>query len=318
MRVAICIATYKRTALLRDLLAGISHLTFRRVTAPEIEIVVVDNDPAKTAEPVCAASDLPWLLRYVVEENRGIVHARNRAVCEAGVVDFIAFIDDDEVPSPQWLDELLSTQQRFRADVVGGPRVPTFDPNAPEWIKASSLFGPQMLSTGNRFELCSTGNALVRSEVFAGARGFDQRFNLSGGEDTHFWLRVRRTGYSMIWSEEAIAYETVPQERANLAWILRRGYQCGNCWSWCESTLDHRLRARAMRLVKAAAHMVVGAAAVLPCLFMGKAALAHALRRVCLGLGMLTGLAGHKFLAYQNAGTPAISRISKMAEPTKA
>jgi succinoglycan biosynthesis protein ExoM len=317
MRVAICIATYKRTALLRDLLVGISQLAFRKVSAPEIEIVVVDNDRARTAEPVCAGIVLPWTVKYVVEQNRGIVHARNRAVCEAGLVDFLAFIDDDEVPSPHWLDELLSAQQRFRADVVGGPLVPKFGPNTPEWIKASNLFGPQMLSTGDRFELCSTGNVLVRSEVFASAGGFDQRFNLSGGEDTHFLLRVRRAGYSMIWSQEAVVCETVSQERANLAWILRRGYQGGNSWSWCELALDYRLRVRAARLLKAMAYVIVGAAAVWPSLLRGRAALAQALRKLCVGLGMLTGLAGRKFLAYQNAGSPSVSRVSKMAELTK-
>jgi succinoglycan biosynthesis protein ExoM len=299
MRVAICIGTYKRPELLRELLLGISQLTFCKAPAPEIEIIVVDNDPLRTAEPICASAKLPWLLKYFVEQCRGITHVRNRAVQEGGAVDFIAFIDDDEVPTPHWLDELLATQHRFGADVVAGPLHPQFAPDTPEWVESSRLFHRPTFSTGQSIEVCSAGNALVSREVFLRVPTFDDRFNLSGGEDTHFFLRVRKAGCSMIWSQEAIVSEPIAPERANLQWLLRRGYQCGNTWSFCELSLDDRLRTRTLRFLKASAHVAKGLALTVAAVFEGKAALARSLQTVCLGLGMLAGLVGHKFLAYQ-------------------
>jgi succinoglycan biosynthesis protein ExoM len=299
MRVAICIGTFKRPELLRELLTGISLLTFCREPAPQIEIIVVDNDPQRTAQPVCSFTQLHWPLKYFVEEGRGITHVRNRAVAEAGAVDFIAFLDDDEVPTPHWLDELLSAQRRFRADVVTGPVLPKFAPDAPQWASASRLFHRPSFSTGQSLEICSTNNVLVRSEVFLRVPAFDDRFNLSGGEDTHFFLRVRKAGNSMIWSQQAIVVESIPAERANFAWLLRRGYQAGNSWSFCELSLDHRFRVRALRFLKGSGHVLKGLAATGVSLLAGKAALARSLQTVCLGLGMLTGLAGYKFLAYQ-------------------
>lgn len=318
MQIAICIGTYKRSELLRELLAGISQLTFRKEPAPQIEIIVVDNDPFKTAEEVCTAVELRWPMKYITEERRGITHVRNRAVHEAGLVDFIVFIDDDEVPTPEWLDELISAQRRFSADVVSGPVVPRFALGAAEWVKASGLFNRPSFSTGHSLDKCSAGNVLVRREVFFIVPTFDDRFTLSGGEDTHFFLRVRKAGHSIAWSQEAIVHESISSERANFAWILRRGYQCGNSWPLCESSLDDRLRVRVVRFLKAWAYVARGAASALVSLFMGKAALARSLRTVCVGLGMLAGLAGRKFLAYQFAGAGSDAKPPDFAEQTKA
>lgn len=318
VRVAICIGTYKRPELLRALLLGISRQTFRKEPAPEIEIIVVDNDPLRAAEPVCASAKLPWPLKYFVEQRRGITYVRNRAVQEAGSVDFIAFIDDDEVPTPHWLDELLATQHRFAADVVVGPLYPQFAPGTPEWVESSRLFHRPTFSTGQSLEVCSAGNALVSREVFLRVPAFDDRFNLSGGEDTHFFLRVRKAGYSMIWSQEAIVSEPIAPERANLPWLLRRGYQCGNTWSFCELSLDDRLRTRTLRFLKASAHVAKGIALTVAAVFEGKAALARSLQTVCLGLGMLTGLAGHKFLAYQFPNVSLAAKPTDFTEHAKA
>ncbi len=318
MRIAICIGTYKRPELLRELLLGISQLTFCREPTPQIEIIIVDNDPLRTAEPVCASVELSWPLKYFVEERRGITHVRNRAVAEAGAADSIAFLDDDEVPAPRWLEELLSTQHRYRADVVAGPVLPRFAPGVPGWATSSRLFHRPSFSTGQSLNICSTNNALVRREVFLRVPTFDDRFNLSGGEDTHFFLRVRRAGHSIIWSQEAIVFESIARERASFLWLLRRGYQCGNTWSFCELSLDNRLRVRVARLLKASAHVVRGVALTVVSVFEGQAALARSLQIVCLGFGMLTGLAGQKFLAYQSPSVGVPAKPTEFTEHAKA
>lgn len=318
MRLAICIATYKRMELLRELLGGIAQLTFRQGLAPQIEIVVVDNDPMRTAERICKASERRWPIKYFVEECRGIAQVRNRAVQEAGAVDFLVFIDDDEVPTPEWLDELLSAQHRFQADVVAGPVVPKFSPHVAQWVKASGLFDRPSFSTGHSLDKCSAGNVLVRRKVFLTVPTFDDRFNLSGGEDTQFFLRVRKAGHSIIWSQEAVVQESIPLERGNFAWILRRGYQYGNSWSLCELSLDDRWRVRVVRFLKASAHIARGTAGAFRGLFLGKAALTRSLRTAFVGLGMLTGLAGRRFLAYQFAGASSAGSPAHGTEFTKA
>ena len=105
------------------MLEGLDRLRFAKVPPPAVEIVVVDNDPAG---PTCALLESVklghnWPLRCYVEPRRGIPYARNRAIASIeGRADFVAFVDDDEIPAPEWLDELLHVQRSYDADVVAG------------------------------------------------------------------------------------------------------------------------------------------------------------------------------------------------------
>src|SRR5258708_9941342 len=233
MRVAICICTFRRPELLRELLGGIARLTFRKLPAQEIQIVVVDNDEFASAERVGTTTRVPWPVRYVVEPRRGISYARNRAVAQVGVADFIAFIDDDEVPSPEWLDELLWAQAKFSADVVSGPVFPQYAPDVAEWVKRGGFFDPRIAATGASRRTCAANNVLVAAHVFTKVPRFDNAFALSGAEDTNFFLRVQQAGFKIVWSQEAAVFEAVSATRGNLMWIVRREYQTGNGWVFC-------------------------------------------------------------------------------------
>lgn len=301
-RVAICVATYKRPQCLHDLLQALADLSFHKSLQPEIFVVVVDNDEERTAEAVCRAALLPWPLHYFVEPRRSIAHARNRAVREAGRADFIAFIDDDEVPAPCWLDELLAAQSRYAADAVLGPVVPTFSPGVPEWVKEGGFFEKAVPVTGQTPRAFSTANALLSTVVFDRVRGFDEQFALTGGEDTQFFLRVRAAGFSIVAARSAVVHEPVSPARANMRWLLRRAYQHGNSWVLCESSVDHRMATRITRASKACARIAEGAMLVCVSPLRGRAAFVGALRTCCLGAGMLAALAGQRYEPYRSAG----------------
>src|SRR5262249_22718479 len=122
VKVDVAIATYRRPRGLFRLLGGLARLRFRG-EPPDLRVVVIDHDPAGPAAEVCQDArrwlDLPLVHR--VEPRRGIPQARNAAVAAAlERAEFVAFIDDDEVPSPQWLDELLRVQAETGADAVAG------------------------------------------------------------------------------------------------------------------------------------------------------------------------------------------------------
>lgn len=302
-RICVCIVTYKRRDLLCRLLFGMSALTFQKVPMPEIAVVVVDNDASRSAEKVCHEARLRWPVKYAVETLRGIAQARNRAIREAGDTDFIVFIDDDEFPTAAWLDELLWTRARFAADVVCGPVLPSFAADVPDWVKLGGFFDRSVRDLGSRPEECRSGNVLIRSNVFADVTAFDERFGLTGGEDTEFFLRVHRAGYKIVSSAEACVYEAVPISRANLKSVLRRAYQSGNSWVLCESSFDRRISTRIVRAAKACGWIAVGAASVCVSPLFGMAAIARSLRNIWLGAGMLTGLAGQSYQAYESAGT---------------
>jgi succinoglycan biosynthesis protein ExoM len=300
--VGICIATFQRPELLRLLLAGLAKLKFKKMPVPDIDVIVVDNDVKRSAEKSCGAMSLPWPLRYVVEPRRGIAQARNRAIEEAGERDYITFIDDDEVPTPLWLDELLWTSACFAADVVCGSVLPSYAAGVPEWVKAGGYFSKHVYVTGQPLETCSSGNVLISRRVLAAVHAFDDRFALTGAEDTHFFLRTRQAGFEMVGSGGAIVYEAVPKSRASLRWVLRRAYQVGNSWVLCEFSLDPRRSTRFVRTIKACGRILQGSVSACISPIFGRVALANALQNLFLGAGMLTALAGRSYQAYESAG----------------
>ena len=277
--------------------------------------MVVDNDSARSAADICDAVSLPWPAKYVVEPRRGIAQARNRAIREAENFDFLVFIDDDEVPAPRWLDELLWTQSCFEADVVCGPVLPRFDAGTPDWLKTGRFFSRHTYTTGDTVENCGAGNVLISRTVMTAVSGFDERFALTGAEDTHFFLRVRQAGFNIICSGGGVVYESVPASRASLRWILRRAYQSGNSWVLCESSLDRRISTRIARILKASGRILQGALSACFSPVFGKAALVQALSNLFLGVGMMAALAGRNFQAYQSAGTDSPKNDLKRHNP---
>ena len=310
MRVAICIPTFKRTKLLQDLLRGISELTFQKVPEPELQVIVVDNDARGTAADVCRSIPVRWPVKYVIEPRRGISQTRNRAISEASEADFVAFIDDDEVPELGWLDELLRTQKHSGADAVAGPVVPSFTYDVPEWVASGKLFDRPDHASGHSLDFCATGNVLIRRTVFARVPAFDERFALTGGEDTHFFLRVRRAGFNIVWSADAVVKERISSNRANVRWLLRRAYRGGNSWVLVESTLDGRMSTRLVRVAKALGRIVQGCLRTPISLFLGKAAVTRALQSICLGAGMLAGLADWDYKEYRSAGSDPAEQVA--------
>src|SRR5208282_1370114 len=314
IRLAVCIATFRRQKLLRELLVGIAQLTFRKVRAPDIEVIVVDNDELKSAEEVCRKVSVPWPIKYVVEPRRGISQARNRALAEAGSVDFLAFIDDDEVPSTQWLDELLWAQAEFTADVVSGPVLPRYESDVADWVKRGGFFDQRVRTTGTTRRACAANNVMVGAHVFKRVQKFDDSFALSGAEDTDFFLRVWQAGHKIVWSQEAIVSEAVSAERGTIAWLLRREYQTGNGWVFCETAVDNRPRGWVVRFCRACGHVAIGSAsAIWWSVQLDRGAVVRSLQRVSLGGGMLAALAGHRFLAYKSTGKNEARQFARVA-----
>jgi glycosyltransferase involved in cell wall biosynthesis len=307
MHVAICVATFKRPRLLQKLLNGIAELKFHKVGIPEITVVVVDNDAAGTARDVCSAAILPWRLKYVIEPKRGIAEARNRGLREIGAADFVAFIDDDETPADVWLDELLLTQANFHADAVAGPVYRIFADDVPGWIRRSDFFDRPAHLTGELLPSCSTGNVLVVRNVFDHLGGFDDRFQLTGAEDIHFFTRVRLAGFTIVWSQEAVVTERIYGDRGNLGSLLARAYRGGNSYTLVESSLDDSAFLGLIRFSKGCARISQGSANACASLITGRAAaLVRALGTVCSGVGMLTALAGVHYQAYKTVrGDPS-------------
>jgi GT2 family glycosyltransferase len=228
--VVAAIPTFRRPKSLARLLEALERV---HTTAP-VSVIVADNDTAlHEGSDLCArrAPSDRWKLTAIVVSERGISHARNALIEHALAktsASFIAMIDDDEWPSPQWLDELLRVQAQTGADLVQGS-ILFPDPSDPALANCEGIASIRR-PTGVVSMLQGTGNLLIaRSCLTSMPRPwFDPAFALSGGEDREFFVRLAKAGKRFAWADQAIAYGDTPIERMNWRSVMRRAYGVGN------------------------------------------------------------------------------------------
>jgi succinoglycan biosynthesis protein ExoM len=229
-RISVCICTFKRpvqlAALLERLSAQCSEPAF------SFDVVVVDNDRDRSAEPIVRAFADRYPEPAVVfdcEAERNISLARNRAIRSA-TGNLVAFIDDDERPEPDWLQRLHASLMRHAADGVLGPVVPDFPPESPAWLKRGRVFHRRRYTTGTPIQDGDgrTGNALLKRQLFSEREPwFDPALGRSGGEDSDFFTRQRRLGRVFVWCDEAVVHEDVPKERWSRSFHIKRLWRSG-------------------------------------------------------------------------------------------
>lgn len=223
--IAICVATYKRPAMLLNCIKAIT-----KIEAPKeykIIIVIVDNDENESARHVFETFGVSKTdkIYYVVEPNRGIASARNRLLHEAIKHEavYIGFIDDDEFPHSKWLINHLKTLAEYDVDIVAGPVISTYETSPLESIKINIKY-----STGHIPRHVAAGNVIFKSLLIAkGTLWFDTSYNFIGGEDFDFFNRATEMGFKKVWCSEAIIYETIPEERRTKKYLFYRHFTGG-------------------------------------------------------------------------------------------
>lgn len=298
--VAVCIPTYRRPEFLADLLRSVAAMGTEGLDA---RIVVVDNDAAGSAEPIVQrfATHFPNLV-YEIEPSKGLAVVRNRLVNIASRlgVDYIAFVDDDELVESQWLSALVHTAHAFNADAVSGVVLPRYENGVPPWVAAGGFFHWPRYATGEPVRVDNTGNTLLRVASLDGLDGpFDRRFDLSGGEDFHLLKRLAERGVRMVWCDEAVVHERIGLSRANARWLLRRAFRGGTAFSAIAADFDPTAVGRIARAARALARTAYGLLLLPHGLVRGRAATLRAACHTARGVGGLLGIAGVTYHEYE-------------------
>ena len=199
-------------------------------TVPVLEtIVVIDHNPDLLDR---AQRELPGVVVVPNLRNRGASGTRNSGVA-ASYGEVVAFLDDDAVAFPSWLEVMLP--HFADPDVVGvGCRVvpvwagsrPRWFPQEFDWAVGASYRGMPEKAAAVR-NVWSCGMAVSRP-VFDAIGGFRDDFGKVGGrnrpEDTDLSLRAAaaRPGGTWVYDPAAVVSHHVPLERATLGYFLRR------------------------------------------------------------------------------------------------
>jgi succinoglycan biosynthesis protein ExoM len=230
--ILISCCTCKRPNMLKQSLASISNMLL-----PEnikIEILVIDNDKEASGKIIVKEfqNNFPIKINYFIEDQRGISNARNRLLKESLKLgaSHIALFDDDEILDENWLISHANYYgQNPDALIVSGPTYNKFQKKYPEYIEKNKVFKQSTTKkTGLIRDYCASGNVFFPTAITRESNiYFDNSHVFMGGEDGDFFARASKAGYTIVWNNDAINYEMIGDERANIKWILNRSYYNG-------------------------------------------------------------------------------------------
>ena len=161
-RISAVICTYNRYDVLVKALESLKRQTLPR---NQYQIIVVDNSPDhRLAEEMKEKYESLPLIKYLVEKTPGLSNARNVASRICGT-KYIAYLDDDAIASPGWLDNILKGFDLFgdEAEILGGRVDPLWEIERPSWLDDSLLGYVSVVDWGGELRIAK------ESEWFAGA-----------------------------------------------------------------------------------------------------------------------------------------------------
>ena len=211
MRISVVICTRNRADELANCLGSLEYQT-----APEFEVLVVQGPCADHTDAVIER--YAGRLRHLRCANANLSEARNIGIA-AAASEVVAFIDDDAVGHPKWLEQLISG---YTADDIGGVGGLVFDNTGRTlqykysacWRSGETLFdvtppfdklnGPN----ADPFLYLQGTNCSFRRSCLAEVGGFNEQFAYLHDE-TDLCLRILDKGYRLAPLDSAAVYHKI-------------------------------------------------------------------------------------------------------------
>jgi glycosyltransferase involved in cell wall biosynthesis len=198
------------------------------------EILIVDNNSTdNTAEVVRSYQSKMQHIRYVVEPQQGAAIARKRAILEAQGT-WIGFLDDDTLPSPDWVAQAYKFGHSHPCAGAFGSRIlPEYETEPPRNFDRIAHYMPTMLKTQSfcydtHLKGMPVGAGLVirksawlestdGQQIIQGpvGRGFALK-----GEETEVLWKMKAADWEIWYNAEMTIVHKIPQWRLEKAYLL--------------------------------------------------------------------------------------------------
>jgi glucosyl-dolichyl phosphate glucuronosyltransferase len=235
MEITVILCTYNRGHMLAKALQKVAASTLPE--SVNWEVLVVDNNSSDQTREVVEElrRRYPGRIRYLFEPQAGKSHALNAGVREAQG-EVLAFMDDDVMVEPTWLQNLTAELHGSEWAGTGGRTLPAEAISLPRWL---ALEGPYALGgiLAAMFDLGDEPSELDRAPYGANMAFHRQMFEKYGGfrtdlgpspsrevprpnEDTEFGRRLMAAGERLRYEPSAIVYHPVPAGRITKQYFL--------------------------------------------------------------------------------------------------
>ena len=234
VKIAAVICTYNRYDVLDK---AIESAINQSLSNDDYTIYVIDNSPDYAyAEKHGQKYKNIENLVYVVERTPGLSNARNVAA-DATSADVVAYLDDDAIAHPSWLQHLLEAYDMFgdAAGVVGGRILPIWDVPRPSWLHDDNLGYVTVVDWGGAARLAEPhewvagANISYRRELLTKVGGFDTNLGRKGpessllsNEETQVSDAIHALGGRTVYAPNATVDHLVDKRRLDQEWFRKR------------------------------------------------------------------------------------------------
>ena len=221
--ISVIICTYNRDKYIYNVLQSLALGTLEHSA---YEIILVDNNCTDNtrSEVDHFCNVFPQVtLRYFVETNQGLSHARNRGIRESKG-DILVYVDDDATVNPEYLKTYADWfASHPETDAAGGPIIPHYETGSePKWmtyfikrlLTGYLYFGDKVRPfPGDNYP--GGGNAAYRASVFEKVGLYNVQLgrngdSLTGGEEKDIFDKMKREGMQFVYLPNAILYHSIP------------------------------------------------------------------------------------------------------------
>lgn len=229
-----------------ELVAAVQSVQ-RQIVSP-MEIIVVTDQNEQLLRRICAQITGVTAIRN--EANPGLSGARNSGVAIAHG-EIVAFLDDDAIATPTWIERLIAHYDDAKVIGVGGISKPLWRGNRPGWFPEEFYWVVGCTHRGTPRSTAQVRNLIgtnmsFRRRALTAVSGFSSEIGQIGAgmarcDDTEVCIRLQRLWpeHHLLHDVEATVMHHVPPSRA------RWKYFCVRCYT------EGKTKARLSRLVGA-------------------------------------------------------------------
>ena len=248
--VTVCICTHNRPGYVRDCLNGLARQT---IGPDKFEILIVDSGSTgdAPAELIALAAATPHI-RLIRIDRPGVSIARN-AGAAAARGDYIAYIDDDAIPAPDWIAQIRRTITALGGvpALLGGRILPLWEAPLPGWWPARLRGVLSIIEAEGQGvyrsklmpgDLSPYGaNMVVHVATMRSVGGFGDSAGRDGtrllsDEEVQLAWRLQDAGYVVRYESRIVVHHQIQADRLTPEWLLRRMY-----WQGASSVATRRL-----------------------------------------------------------------------------
>lgn len=239
-RLTVCVCTHNRAASLSACLDALRRQT---VAPSEFEVLVIDSASGpEAAQQAARSANAAPNAAYLRIERPGISLARNLGA-RCARARWIAYVDDDAIPAPDWVETILGVVEGSNPpSVIGGRILPRWEAPLPGWWPERLRGSLSIIEHSDPGEYRSAelprnvepyaANMVVNVGALLAAGGFRAAIGRYGGallsdEEVQLAWRLQDVGHSARHEPRMVVHHQIHANRLNPGWLLRRLYWQG-------------------------------------------------------------------------------------------